>query len=167
MVKFTSKQKKRKDDVKVVTKEHNARKTCCFCASDYHLEMVILPYIKERLETSKFVIMTEKDLDKSVKTLLERTNLEEKSRDKIINIDWKANDFEKFKEIKDYSENNEKLAIFVNGDSNYINNINRNIEKWVNGNVSVIDCFHIEEVGGDINNISKRYNNILNTGKIN
>ena len=40
----------------MVTEEYNKEKTCLFCANDYHLEMILLPFIKERLDKFKIII---------------------------------------------------------------------------------------------------------------
>ena len=45
-------------------------KTCAFFASDYHFEMISLPYINKKLDESKEVIvLTENNLKETIKTL--------------------------------------------------------------------------------------------------
>ena len=44
----------------MITKESKAVKKCCLYASDFHLEMILLPYIKERINKSNFIIFTQK-----------------------------------------------------------------------------------------------------------
>ena len=34
----------------MITKEHETKKYCCFYASDFHLEMILLPYIKNNIQ---------------------------------------------------------------------------------------------------------------------
>ena len=46
----------------MVTKECNSEKKCCLYASDYHLEMILLPYIENKIDESNFVIITQKNL---------------------------------------------------------------------------------------------------------
>ena len=41
----------------MITEEQCTEKTCLFCASDYHLEMILLPYIKERIDKNKIIII--------------------------------------------------------------------------------------------------------------
>ena len=54
------------------------KKICAFYASDYHFEMISLPYIKESLEKRKeIIILTENDLQSTVKTLISNINIEE------------------------------------------------------------------------------------------
>ena len=45
-------------------------KTCAFYVSDYHFEMISLPYINKKLDESKEVIvLTENNLKETIKTL--------------------------------------------------------------------------------------------------
>ena len=46
-------------------------KTCAFFASDYHFEMISLPYIEKELEKNKkIIILTENDLENTIKNLI-------------------------------------------------------------------------------------------------
>lgn len=59
------------------------KKICAFYASDYHFEMISLPYIEENLEKRKeIIILTENDLQDTIKTLISNINIEEK-RNKV------------------------------------------------------------------------------------
>ena len=50
-------------------------KLCLFFASDYHFEMISLPYINESLKKNKdVVIMTENDLGNSVNKVISSIN---------------------------------------------------------------------------------------------
>ncbi len=141
-------------------------KTCAFFASDYHFEMISLPYIEKELEKNKkIIILTENDLENTIKNLISKINLNEEKKKKIFNLNWKNDDLNKFKQIKNEVENNKEMTIFIKGKENYIKNINQNIEKWItkSENVKTIDCYDIEEVGEEINEITKRYKTVLST----
>lgn len=147
-------------------KQKTKEKTCTFYASDYHFEMITLPYIEQKLEeNNKIVILTENNLEETIKTLISRINLKENKKKSIFNINWKNDDLNKFKEIKKYIEKNENLIILIKGKENYIKNINENIEKWIEKNekVKTIDCYDIEEVGKDLKNVMINYENVLST----
>ncbi len=61
-------------------------KVCAFYASDYHFEMMALPYISKKLdESKKIIILSENDLNDTVNVLIERTNLETKKKEKMKN----------------------------------------------------------------------------------
>jgi len=145
-----------------ITKE----KVCAFYASDYHFEMMSLPYINERIEKNdEIIVITENNLEDTISNLISKMNLQESKKEKILNIDWKNNDLDKFKMIKDNLKNEKNSVIFIKGKANYIKNINENIEKWTKDNTcaKVIDCYDIEEIGEDMNDVMKKYTKILNT----
>ena len=147
---------------KLETKE----KICSFYASDYHFEMIALPYMCKSLEENKdVVILTENDLNDTMKTLLSRMNLKEDKKEAIMNLDWENNDLNKFKKIKSNVENNQDMVIFIKGKENYIKNANQNLEKWTSKieNLKIIDCYDIEEVTEKANDIISKYNKILRT----
>ncbi len=147
---------------KLETKE----KICSFYASDYHFEMIALPYMCKSLEENKdVVILTENNLKDTMKTLLSKMNLKADKKEAILNLDWENNDLNKFKKIKSNIENNQDMVIFIKGKENYIKNANQNLEKWTSKieNLKIIDCYDIEEVTEKANDIISKYNKILRT----
>lgn len=142
---------------------------CSFYASDYHFEMISLPYIKKQLEENKdVVILTENDLEDTVQVLLSRMNLTEDEKEKIINLNWKEDYLAKFKKIKEVEKQNKEVVIFIKGKENYISNVNKNIEAWIERtNTQLIDCYDMNEIGNDVTSITNQYDKVLNTtGKI-
>lgn len=80
-------------------------------------------------------------------------------KDRITKIDWKNDNLNKFKEVKKASKDGKDTLIFVKGKENYIENMNRNIENWIDINeVKVVDCYDINEIKDDVSNIAKKYN---------
>ena len=141
-------------------------KTCAFYASDYHFEMITLPYIEKNLEENKkIVVLTEDDLEESMNTLMSKVNLNEEKKNNIFKINWKNDDLNKFKEIKKDIGENKDLIIFIKGKQNYIKNINENIKKWIekNSNVKTIDCYDIEEIKENFGEVINKYKNVLST----
>lgn len=141
-------------------------KVCAFYASDYHFEMMTLPYISKKLdESKKVVILSENDLNDTINVLMERTNLKTDKKKKILNLNWNNNDLEKFRTISENVKNQDEIIIFVKGKENYINNVNKNIEKWIKNDVNskVINCYDIQEIGSEMNRIMENYGTILST----
>ncbi len=138
-------------------------KLCLFFASDYHFEMISLPYINENLKKNKdVVIMTENDLGNSVNKVISSINLNEEEKNRLNKIDWKNDELNKFKEVKNADKDGKELLIFVKGRENYINNMNKNIENWTNlKNVEIVDCYDINEVQNNAGEIAKQYDNVL------
>ena len=138
-------------------------KICLFFTSDYHFEMISLPYINESLKKNKdVVIMTENDLENSVNKVISSINLNEEEKNRLNKIDWKNDELNKFKEVKNADKDGKELLIFVKGRENYINNMNKNIENWTNlKNVEIVDCYDINEVQNNAGEIAKQYDNVL------
>ena len=138
-------------------------KLCLFFASDYHFEMISLPYINENLKKNKdVVIMTENDLGNSVNKVISSINLNEEEKNRLNKIDWKNDELNKFKEVKNADKDGKELLIFVKGRENYINNMNKNIENWTDlKNVEIVDCYDINEVQNSAGEIAKQYDNVL------
>ncbi len=148
-------------------KDKNTKeKICAFYASDYHFEMISLPYINKRMENkNEIVILTESNLEETMKILLNKINLEKDKKKKILSLNWKNNDSEKFETIKTEINKGKNMIIFIKGKENYINNMNQNIDKFMSNakNVKIIDCYDIEEVGENVDNIMGQYHKILRT----
>ena len=80
--------------MEILTKE----KTCAFYASDYHFEMISLPFIEKNIEENKeIIILTENNLEDTIKTLMKNINFNKNKKEKIIKINWENNDLNKFK----------------------------------------------------------------------
>ena len=149
----------------MVTKEWNSEEKCCLYASDYHLEMILLPYIESKIDESNFVIITQKDLSKTIKVLLDRVYLNNDKKNKIIKLNWDNNYIEKMKYIDKLKENN-KLNIIVNGDYNYIKKIHNTLNTIKNNNIEIVDCYCIYDKSVRIDEIKKKYKVFINTIKI-
>lgn len=141
-------------------------KICTFYASDYHFEMITLPYINKNMEENKEVIvLTENDLEDTIKTLISKMNLKEEKKNRILNINWSNDDLNKFKSINNNINKQKEMVIFIKGKENYIRNVNKNIEKWIekSNSIKVVDCYDMEEISEKMDNIIGKYKKILNT----
>lgn len=136
--------------------------SCAFYASDYHLEMIMLPYINENFKKNKTVyVFTQNNLTETVNTLIGKVNLENKTKERILNINWNKDDENKYKKL---IEDKEKSIIFVKGDKQYIDKVNKNLEQYKSyKEFEVIDCYSLDEVNGEIKNISNKYGSVLKT----
>ena len=73
----------------MVLEEKKVKDICNFYVSDYHLEIMLLPYISKKIEEGEeIVIITEKNLAETLKEVINKTNINEDKRDKIINLGW-------------------------------------------------------------------------------
>lgn len=151
--------------MEIKTKE----KTCIFYASDYHFEMISIPYIIKNIDSNKeIIILTENNLEATVNNLVKKMNLEENKKKKILKLNWKNEDLIKFKEINKKSKEKREIIIFIKGKQNYIKNVNKNIEKWISGNnnIKTVDCYEFFEVEKEMEELAKSYDKILGTTRI-
>ncbi len=142
----------------------NNTKVCAFYASDYHFEMISLPYIEKNISQGKNVIIfTENDLSETINVLLSRLTLEETKKAKILEIDWKNDDQEKIQNVKNIENENKDIIIFIKGDKKYIAKTNEKLDEIINNdNCNIIDCYNIESLD-NITKVQENYNRILNT----
>ena len=137
---------------KLIVENKKREKICSFYVSDYHLEMVLIPYINEKLSKNEEIeIISEKNLKETVNTLISKMNINEENKKKILELKWDKN--EKI-ELKD--------NMIVIGTKKYLEEINNDIEEKTN-NIKVVNCFNFEEVKGEMGNIIKEYDKSLNT----
>ena len=137
---------------KLIVENKKIEKICSFYVSDYHLEMVLIPYINEKLSKNEEIeIISEKNLKETVNTLISKMNINEENKKKILELKWDKN--EKI-ELKD--------NMIVIGTKKYLEEINNDIEEKTN-NIKVVNCFNFEEVKGEMGNIIKKYDKSLNT----
>lgn len=145
----------------MVTKDLKVTKMCLFCASEYHLEMILIPHLNRNLDKTNFVILTEDNLEETVRVVLERLNIQEKSKKRIWDLNWKNKNLNEVVEFLDAN-----TTLVVNGRKDFIKNINRELDKNFKQVVKIINCFHVGEPNVDIEEIAKEYKFILNTEKI-
>lgn len=136
-------------DEKMVVQNERKEKTCCFYVSEFHLEMILVPYINEKINEN-ITILTEKKLRETLEILISKINLKEENKEKILKLGWDGEE-----KIKENSN------IIIIGSKEFIKNKNEEIKN--KNAISVLDCYDFEEEKNDINNIVKQYKNTLNT----
>lgn len=133
----------------MVVQSNELKKTCCFYVSEFHLEMILMPYIREKIEQD-ITIISDKNLKETLDILINKVNLNEEIKQKVQNLGWEGN-----RKIKENSN------VIIIGEKSFIENKNKEIN---NKNVlSVLDCYDFEKEKDNIANIIKNYNNSLNT----
>lgn len=150
----------------MLTEQWKADRKCCLYTSDFHLEMILLPYIKNRIDQSDFVIMTQKDLDETINILLDRVNLNKQEKDKIYSLNWKNDDVNKMKKIYSRTEEKKELSVIINGDRDYMKSIHNKLNILDNKKINIVDCFCIIDEEIQKEEITRDYKEILNTTKI-
>lgn len=133
----------------MVVQNKRLEKTCCFYVSEFHLEMILVPYINEKIEEN-ITILTEIKLKETLEILISKMNLKQENKEKILKLGWNGEN-----EIKENSN------IIIIGSRQFIEKKNKELEN--RNALSVLDCYNFEEEGDNINNIVSGYENMLNT----
>ena len=129
--------------------KYEREKICCFYVSEFHLEMILVPYINEKINED-ITIITQKKLRETLETLISKINLKEENKKKILKLGWNGK-----QEIKDNSN------VIIIGTKEFIKDKNKELEG--KNILSVLDCYEFEKEKDDIENIVKKYKNSLNT----
>lgn len=129
--------------------KYEREKICCFYVSEFHLEMILVPYINEKIN-EEITIITQKKLRETLETLISKINLKEENKEKILKLGWNGE-----QEIKDNSN------VIIIGTKEFIKDKNKELEG--KNILSVLDCYEFEKEKDDIENIVKQYKNSLNT----
>ena len=137
--------------------ENKMDKLCCFYVSDFHLEMILLPYINKKLDES-IIIETEKDLRDSVKTVISKMNLSNESKEKILKLGWNSREKQKIED---------KSNVIVIGTKKYIDDVNEKIKQEDIKDVTIIDCYDFEQTKEKMEYIINNYSLNLNTNGLN
>ena len=154
--------------------KNNIERLCSFYVSDWHLVTMLLPYINKQInEKANVVTLLENDIEENIKTLVKKLNL--KNEKQILDIDWKKTNGIKYSEFKNKMKEIKKEEvlnlIFINGNKNYIDMTNKNIEKFLKDNlkkykevnIKIIDCYEVSEFNVNMQEILHSHDKILNT----
>ena len=131
----------------MVLEEKKVKDICNFYVSDYHLEIMLLPYISKKIEEGEeIVIITEKNLAETLKEVINKTNINEDKRDKIINLGWNKQE----KDIKI----NPNTDIILIGSKKFIEEKMFNIKKQKIENIRLIACYDYNEIKDNMQDIA-------------
>ena len=133
----------------MIVQNKNEEKTCCFYVSEFHLEMLIVPYIREKINQN-INIISEKNLRKTIEILISRLNIKEEEKEKILQLNWDGEE-----------KNEENCNVIIIGSKKFIEEKNVEIEKM--NILSVLDCYDFEQEKDNMNDIIKQYKKKLNT----
>ena len=146
--------------------EETKEKLCSFFISDYHFEMISLPYINENIEKNKEIfILTENNLENTINKLISNINLKEEKKKKILNINWNEDNKNKMEKINKNIKDKKDVIIFVKGKEEYIKNTNKKLEQYIENldKAKIIDCYNVEEISDKMSYVINKYSKVLDT----
>lgn len=136
----------------MVVSERKTKRICSFYVSDFHLEMIIVPYINNKLNNGeKINIITQKNMKETVEILISKMNINRENKEKILNLNWDNKKTEKIEE---------NSTIFIIGENKFIEKINNEIKKE---NITIVNCYDFEENKENMENIIEKHDETLNT----
>lgn len=150
------------------------KKTCSFYISEYHLVTMLLPYIKQKIDEKNAIkTLLEDNIKSNMETLIAGVNLNEDNKEKILNLNWQKTSPYKYEvienELNQITNRTENMNIIVSGKSEYIDVVNRNIEKWLKKtskklkSVTINNCYEVIQFNQNIKEILDKHDKILNT----
>ena len=159
MVKFTSEQKSIERMDNLVLEEKKVKNICNFYVSEYHLEIMLLPYISKKIDNEENItIITEIDLESTLNVVIERINLDKDKKEKIKKIGWNIQN------IENIIPNTNVILI---GSKKFINEKVFELKERQVENLEIIACYNYNEVKNDMKEIVSKYDGMLNTLGIN
>lgn len=159
--------------------ENNILRICSFYVSDWHLTAMLLPFVEEQVEKNENLhTIFQKSIVHNMKEILSRIKISERTKDKIINVDWKSKNLIKYSEVRKFMEkatrNQTKATIIIEGNRDRIEYINKNIDKWIQKQdkkisrkqIKIINCYEVTEFNENLQEILDKHDKILNTSGI-
>ncbi len=143
----------------MVLEEKKVKNICNFYVSEYHLEIMLLPYISKKIDNEENItIITEFDLESTLNVVIERINLDKDKKEKIKKIGWNIQN------IENIIPNTNVILI---GSKKFINEKVFELKERQVENLEIIACYNYNEVKNDMKEIVSKYDGMLNTLGIN
>jgi len=134
---------------------------CSFCVNDYHLAVMIIPYIYEAINEGKKVItFFDRDLELISKKVMDTNQKFWENQDIFEKIDFKKTRFDKLSEKFENIKDND-IAIIA-GQDIFIERINKLLTNF-HTNFTIVNCFNVSDIAKNENFKITSYAKILNT----
>lgn len=147
----------------------NIKKICNFYVSDWHLAVMLLPYInKEINKGTKITTVFQNNMRNNIETLVRKLNL--KNEKEILQIDWNTKNnsiLERY--VKENLSSGEENLFIINGDKEYVEKSNEKVIEYIGKNktkknfIKIVDCYEVEQNEEKMYNIIKMHDCVLNT----
>ncbi len=159
----------------MMNNQKQIKKICNFYVDNWHWTMTILPNINKMIEENELIVtMLEEDTKENIEKIINKMNIKQETKTKILEVDWKGYPICKYNEVKvkieEKIKENKNINIIIKGTDEYINKMNEAIEKLVNNvklnnEIKIINCYEVKN-NKEIQNILLKHELILNTSGI-
>ena len=134
---------------------------CSFCVNDYHLAVMIIPYIYEAINEGKKVItFFDRDLETISKKVIDTNQKFWENQECFEKIDFKKTRFDKLSEKFENVKDND-IAVIA-GQDIFIERINKLLINF-HTNFTIVNCFNVSDIAKNENFKITSYSKILNT----
>jgi len=140
---------------------HQENRICSFCVNDYHLAVMLVPYIYEEINEGKKVItFFDRDLIEISNKVIVTNKIFWEHASMLEQVDWKKVRFDK---LSQKLENvREEDILIVAGKDDFIERTNRLLINF-HINFTIVNCFYISDIAKNENFKISDYTKILNT----
>ena len=134
---------------------------CSFCVNDYHLAVMLMPYIYEAMNEGKKVItFFDRNLEGIAKRVIS-TSRKFWEKDVFWNkINWEKTRFDKLSRKFEGTKDND--VVIIAGNDDFIERMNRLIMNF-HTNFTIVNCFYVSDIAKNENFKISDYSKILNT----
>jgi len=159
--------------------EENKLRMCSFYVSDWHLTVMLLPFIEEKAQKGEILnTILGKSIAHNMQEILSRIQINDTVKEQILKMDWENKNLIKYADIRKFMEkvtkNKREVTIIVEGHKDKIDYINKNIDKWMQRQerklkrkqIKIINCYEITEFNQNLQEILDKHDKILNTSGI-
>lgn len=146
--------------------ENQMIKACNFYVSEWHLFAALLPYVRDELNKNhKVLIISQDNLEKGIKHLVEKLNLKFENQNGINDVIWLNEDF-----VLELKEEITPVNIIIQGTAEFIGDINLYLERKLKPfyrKVTIINCYEIYDTNDILYNILDDHDYVFNTAGMN
>lgn len=143
--------------------KENIIKICNFYISEWHLVMMLLPYIKDNINNNIVTTFLEKDIEENVEVLLSKINVNDEIKEKIKKINWKCCENINDINLSGIVNNENNKLIIISGSIEYVDKINKKLMDKNLNNVKIVNCFKVNKNNKNIKDVLINHDKILNT----
>ena len=152
------------------------KQSCSFYVSNMHFVTMIMPFIKNKIENEATITtFLENNYTNDIELILSRLKIKEEEKNKILNINWKETQTNKYinieKTIKNNIIQNKENIIIINGRNAYNEMMDEclkrffknNSKQYENTKIWVMDFYEAEQFNENITKILDSHEIIFNT----
>ncbi len=134
---------------------------CSFCVNDYHLAVMLVPYIYEAInEGRKVITFFDRSLNDISKKVIATNKKFWEKEESLSKIDWDKTKFDKLANKFENVQNGD--VVVVAGKDDFIERINRLLINF-HTNFTLVNCFNVSDIAKNENFKISNYSKILNT----